>query len=202
MIGRTGGRATGVTRAAIMVLAAAVLAACAAPTHVEGLKIRADAGSASGQAALAESLHAGAPGWFSAWWRDYLRHTQAGYAVLALDRNGQGGWYVYCATGGCHHLNHVRARSIKDVYYKHRALERCRERIAQVHPAARPDCALHAIRDKIVWQGPPPWAGDSHDPASADGRAAVGATPDMIGVNQVLDMLEFWRLGRILPKRH
>ena len=199
-LGKARGRGTGATRAAIIALALAALAACTAPTHVESLQIRADAGSAGGQAALAQGLHAGAPAWFSPWWHDYLHRAQAGYAVLALDRNGRGGWYVYCATAGCHLLDHPWSRSIKDVYYKHRALERCRARIAHVHPAARPACALYAIRDKIVWQGRPPWAGDADGSAGADGRAAVGATPDMIGVNQLLDMLEFWRVGRILPK--
>lgn len=198
MIGWTGGRGSGVARAAITALALAVLAACAASSQVVGPKSGADAGSAGGQAATVESLQAGAPAWFSPWWQDYLRRAQAGYAVLALDRNGRGGWYVYCGTDGCHHLDHVRARSITDVHYGYRALDYCRERIAQAHPGARPDCALFAIRDRIVWQGPPPWAGNSGEPATADGHAVVGATPDLVGVNQLLDLIEFWQVRRPL----
>ena len=101
--------------ALIAVLAAALLAACAPPTHIEGHKIRATA-------AAAGALHQGAPPWFTAWWGDYLRQERSGYAVLALDRNGQGGWYVFCGTVGCHVLDHVGVQSIRDVHYKFPAL--------------------------------------------------------------------------------
>ena len=172
--------------ALIVVLAAAVLAACAAPTHIEGQRIRATAASAEG-------LHAGAPAWFTAWWGDYLRHARSGYAVLALDRNGEGGWYVYCGTLGCHVLDHASARPIRDVHYRYPALERCREEIAKAHPAARPDCAIYAIGDKIVWQGPLPWEGARDLPALSERQAATGATPDIVGPSMVLDMRAFWR---------
>ena len=172
--------------ALIVVLAAAVLAACTAPTHIEGQRIRATAGSA-------ESLHAEAPAWFAAWWGDYLRHARSGYAVLALDRNGRGGWYVYCGTLGCHVLDYVSARPIRDVHYRYPALERCRERIAKAHPAARPDCAIYAIGDKIVWQGPLPWEGAGGHSTHPEHRAAVGATPDIVGPSMALDMRAFWR---------
>ena len=49
--------------ALILVLAAALLAACTAPTHIEGQRIRATAASA-------DDLHAEAPAWFTAWWGD------------------------------------------------------------------------------------------------------------------------------------
>ena len=172
--------------ALIVVLAAAVLAACTAPTHIEGQRIRATAASAEG-------LHAEAPAWFTAWWGDYLRHARSGYAVLALDRNGRGGWYVYCGTLGCHVLDHVSARPIRDVHYRYPALEHCREAIAKAHPAARPDCAIYAIGDKIVWQGPLPWEGADTRPARPEHRAAVGATPDIVGPSMALDMRAFWR---------
>ena len=172
--------------ALILVLAAAVLAACTAPTHIEGQRIRATAGSAEG-------LHAEAPAWFAAWWGDYLRHARSGYAVLALDRNGEGGWYVYCGTVACHVLDYVSARPIRDVHYRYPALERCREEIAKAHPAARPDCAIYAIGDKIVWQGPLPWEGADTRPARPEHRAAVGATPDIVGPSMALDMRAFWR---------
>ena len=179
-------------RAAIIVLAVAALAACAPPTHIEGHKIRATAGAADG-------LHAGAPAWFEAWWGDYLRHAAGGYAVLALDRNGQGGWYVYCATAGCHILDNPRTRSVKDVHYRYRALTRCREGIEKARPAARPDCALYAIRDRIIWQGPLPWEGVVDPPASHERRAAHGASGDMSAVHMARDMLEFWRMGWTVP---
>ena len=176
-----------VRAAFFVVLAATALAACTPPTHIEGHKIRATAASAG-------ALHQGAPAWFTAWWGDYLRHAQGRYAVLALDRNGRGGWYVYCGAGGCHLLDHIRARPIKDVQYEHRALERCREAVAKVHPATRPACALYAIKNKIVWQGPLPWEGAGGTP---ERRVALGASPDLIGPSLALSAIEFWRWKRL-----
>ena len=172
--------------ALIVVLAAVALAACTPPTHIEGHKIRATAASA-------DALHEGAPAWFTTWWGDYRRHARGGYAVLALDRNGYGGWYVYCRTGGCHLLDSIRARPIKDVHYEHRALKRCREGVAKAHPAARPACALYAIKDKIVWQGPLPWEGVDAPSESPERRVALGASPDLIGPTLALNAIEFWR---------
>ena len=173
--------------ALIVVLAAAVLAACAAPTHIEGQRIRTTAESA-------DDLHAGAPAWFTAWWGDYVRQARNGYAVLALDRNGQGGWYVYCGTLGCHVLDRVSVQAIRDVYYRYPALERCREEIVKAVPATAPDCAIYAIRDRIVWQGPLPWEGADARPSAPDFRAAVGATADVVGPSFALDRLQFRRM--------
>ena len=169
--------------ALIAAMAAVAIAACTPPTHIEGHEIRATA-------AEAEALHEGAPARFTAWWGDYLRRAQGRYAVLALDRNGRGGWYVYCGTGDCHLLDHIRARPIRDVQYEHRALRLCREAVAKAHPAARPECALYAIEDKIVWQGPLPWEGAGDLP---ERRAALGASPDLIGPSLALSAIEFWR---------
>ena len=181
----------------MIVLAVAVLAACAAPTHIEGHRIRASAAPDAGQAMRAEELHAGAPAWFMEGWRAYLRHARAGYAMLALDRGGHGGWYVHCSTAGCHILNHSATRSIKDVHYKHRALALCRAQIREAHPAARPDCALYAIGNKIVWQGPLPWDEGGDAPTRAAGGAAIGASPDLAGVRLAFGLLEFRRLTPI-----
>ena len=175
-------------RTVIVALVVSVLAACAAPTHIDGHKIRATAGSADDAAALAEGLHAGAPAWFTAWWQDYLRHAEGGHAHLALDRNGRGGWYVYCIGGACHLLDQAWTRQIRDVYYTYRARESCGARVGEAHPAARPDCALYAIDDKIVWEGPLPWEGEGDAAAGATRHAAVGAAPDIIGVRLALDM--------------
>ena len=175
-------------RAALIVaFAGAVLAACTPATHVDGHKIRATAGSAA-------ALHGAAPPWFTAWWGDYLRHARNGYAVLALDRNGQGGWYVFCGTMGCHVLDHVSVGPIRDVHYKYPALEHCREEVAKARPAAAPDCAIYAIRDTVVWQGLLPWQGDDDLQAGSGRRAVVGATADVAGPSMALDMLAFWRL--------
>ena len=173
--------------ALIALLAAALLAACAPATHIEGHKIRATA-------ATAAALHEGAPPWFAAWWGEYLTRARGGYAVLALDRNGQGGWYVFCATGGCHVLNYVGVQSIRDVHYKFPVLKRCREAIAKAGSATAPDCAIYAIKDRIVWQGPLPWEGGADPAADSGRRAVVGVTPDFSGPSFALDMLEFWRL--------
>ena len=173
--------------APIAVLAVAALAACTAPTHIEGQRIRATA-------TTADALHAEAPAWFTAWWGDYLRHAQQGYAVLALERNGLGGWYVYCGTLGCHVLDSVSAQPIKDVHYRYPALQHCREEVAKAHPTARPDCAIYAIRDRIVWQGPPPWGGADEPAARAEHPALVGATPDIVGPSMVFDRLQFRRM--------
>ena len=173
--------------ALIVLLVAVVLAGCAAPTHIEGHKIRATAASAG-------ALHEGAPAWFKTWWDDYLSHARRGYAVLALDRNGQGGWYVFCGTSGCRVLNHVLVQSIRDVHYKFPALERCREGIGKAGPATAPDCAIYAIRDKIVWEGPLPWEGAGQLPAGSQRHTVVGATPDISGPSFALDQLAFWRV--------
>ena len=173
--------------ALIVVLAAAVLAACSAPTHIEGQRIRATAASAG-------ALHAEAPAWFTAWWGDYLRHARQGHAVLALERNGLGGWYVYCGTLACHVLDHVSAQPIKDVHYRYPALEHCREEVAKANPTARPDCAVYAIRDKIVWEGPLPREGTDAQATRPEQRVAVGATPDIVGPSLALDRLQFWRM--------
>ena len=177
-------------RAAIVVLAVAALAACATPTHIEGHRIRAIAAPDAGQALRTDALHAGAPAWFADGWRAYLNHARSGYAMLALDRGGHGGWYVYCLAAGCHVLKLPATRSIRDVRYKHRALALCRARIREAHPAARPDCALYAIGNKIVWQGPLPWDDVGDAPTRSEGRVTIGASPDVAGVSLALDLFE------------
>ena len=111
-----------------------------------------------------------------------------------LDRNGQGGWYVYCGTLGCHVLDYVSAQPIRDVHYTYPALERCREEIVKAVPSTAPGCAIYAIRDRIVWQGPLPWEGAGELRASSQSKAVVGATPDVVGPSMALDRLQFWRM--------
>ena len=103
------------------------------------------------------NLHAGAPQWFRDGWRRYLNDADGRYAVLAVDRNARGWGYVYCRGAGCHQLEGARNRSWKDVEYTNRALESCRENVREYSLAHRPECAIYAIKDKIVWEGPMPW---------------------------------------------
>ena len=77
---------------------------------------------------------------------------------MAFDRNGRGAYYVFCAgSGECNRLNTATARSWVDVNYKHRSLKGCRAQVRKEFPTAKPDCAIYAINNKIVWQGPLPW---------------------------------------------
>ena len=48
-------------------------------------------------------------------------------------------------------------KSWKDVHYKHWTLKQCRELVRKHCPGRKPDCAIYAIRDKIVWKGALPW---------------------------------------------
>ena len=103
------------------------------------------------------NLHAGAPQWFRDGWRRYLNDADGRYAVLAVDRNARGWGYVYCRAADCHVLEGARNKSWKDTQYKHKALELCRENVREYAPAHRPNCAVYAIKDKIVWRGKMPW---------------------------------------------
>ena len=82
---------------------------------------------------------------------------QVQYAVLAVDRSGRGWGYVYCSGGDCHMLNSSQHGSFKDVQYKRRALNLCRQNVRDNVPAEKPSCAIYAIKDKIVWEGRFPW---------------------------------------------
>lgn len=103
-------------------------------------------------------LHRNAPAWFHDYWRAYLAHAAGGYATIAVDRNGRGASYVYClGSAGCINNNAAWARSFTDVRYKHRALRQCNEHVRREFPTAKPDCAIYAINNKIVWKGSLPW---------------------------------------------
>ena len=121
-----------------------------------------------------EQILQNAPRWFKDGWRNYMEHLeQGGFAILAMDKNALGWGYVYCLGGGCNSNILPQARSFIEVNYKHGALKYCRENVRSQHPAAKPDCAIFAINDEIVWQGPMPWsvAGTRED-------APVAATPE------------------------
>ena len=114
----------------------------------------------------ADQLHRNAPAWFKNYWQQYLGDA-AGYAVMAVDRKGRGAAYYYCSDAGCHNLVGAgQHRSWKDVNYKHAALKRCRGHVRQNHPTEKPDCAVYAVRDTIVWEGPVPWEQGYTDPSA------------------------------------
>ena len=187
-----GWRAVGVAMVAL--LAAALLAACDAPTHVDGHRIVASAGPGADDAERVRAQHEGAPPWFTDMWDDYLRHVRDGYAVLALEHTGLGGWYVHCATVGCHLIRSPWSRGIRDIDYTRRARELCRTRIAEARLAARPRCALYAMGYNIVWEGPLPWERRAGSPAPG-APAVVGASSDIAGVSKALDWREWWGWG-------
>ena len=102
-------------------------------------------------------LHRDAPAWFREGWDRYLRDADGRYAVLAVDRNARGWGYVYCRAADCHALEGGGHQSHKDLRYKHKALDLCRGNVREYAPAHRPNCAVYAIKDKIIWQGKMPW---------------------------------------------
>lgn len=129
---------------AATVTAALVLAACVTTKEAQQ------------RAQHAEQLHAGAPAWFRNYWREYLEDA-VGYAVMAIDRRGRGASYYYCTSGDCHNAALPQVKSFLDVHYTHAALNQCREQVRQNHPLEKPDCAVYAVKDKIVWKGALPW---------------------------------------------
>lgn len=141
------------------VLGAALLAtACVTTTgEIEGHKVRGTAEPTVYQLTVADGLHAHAPQWFKDGWSRYLRDADGRYAVLAVDRNARGWGYVYCRAADCHALEGAGHQSHKDLRYKHKALDLCRGNVREYQPAHRPNCAIYAIKDKIVWEGKMPW---------------------------------------------
>lgn len=145
-------------KAAIIVGAALLaLAACTTTGEIEGHKVRGTVPQE--QATTTTDLHAEAPQWFKDRWQNYLRIADGNYAVLAVDRNSRGTGYVYCAPGygGLCRGNAGWTQAFKDTNYKYPALRYCAQDVKNNFPAEKPDCAIYAIKDKIVWQGNLPW---------------------------------------------
>ena len=143
---------------AIVIGVAMLVTACVSTGEIEGHKVRATAQNSVVQTTVTDTgIHAGAPQWFRDYFGEYLARVPGSYVVMAIDRKLRGAFYVYCAGGGCHELITGQHRSFKDVQYKHRALEGCREQVRREFPAEKPACAIYAIRDKIVWEGLMPW---------------------------------------------
>ena len=109
-------------------------------------------------ATSANDLNVGPPQWFKDYWQEYLGYAERAYAVIAVDRSLCGAQYRYCLGGGCQGmLSPSMHKSWKDVHYKHWTLKQCRELVRKHCPGRKPDCAIYAIRDKIVWKGALPW---------------------------------------------
>ena len=142
--------------AALAAAALLVLAGCVTTSStIEGHKVR---GTAEPPVEVLSDgyLHRAAPQWFRDGWRDYLDQAGGNFAVLAVDRNLKGWGYVRCIGAQCRTISPT-GRSWREVNYKHGALDNCRESVRDNHPAHRPDCAIYAIGDKIVWKGRMPW---------------------------------------------
>ena len=114
-------------------------------------------GAAEEQVTVAGGLHKHAPPWFKETWRQYRERADT-YGVLYLDRHGRGAGYVWCLGGAaCQGLIGSQYQSFKAVYYQNRAQKFCKNQVRESFPAAKPNCALYAIRDRIVWEGDFPW---------------------------------------------
>lgn len=140
--------------AAALILAAA-LAGCTTSNTIDGHEIKGTVKPAVIQTEDPHGLHARAPHWFKDYWAKYLRDAQS-YAIMAVDRRARGAFYVYCQSP-CAGISNVAFRAHKEVNFKYEALKQCAEQVRREFPAAKPDCAIYAIKDKIVWKGPMPW---------------------------------------------
>ena len=145
-------------RVVFVTLGAVLLTACASTAQIDGYEIRGTP-SLLRTVTDANDLHKDAPAWLQEYWRQYLADAEGRYAVMAMDRNGLGASYVYCAgsSAGCHFLEGAAGMSDREVHYKHGTLKHCRRHVREEHPTAKPDCDIYAIKDKIVWRGKFPW---------------------------------------------
>ena len=136
---------------------ALVVAGCTAEDTVLGHKVRATAQSVQQTTATGTDVLAGAPRSTRDGWQQYLGRVQGRFGIFALDRNTGSSAYVYCIAADCNRWRSASARANVEVHYKHGALKACRELVREHYPGERPDCAIFAINDKIVWEGDYPW---------------------------------------------
>ena len=143
-------------KAALIIGVALLTAACVSKGEIEGHRITA---TAKIPEKPIPDLYEEAPEEAREVWRRYLAHAQGRYAVLAVDRKARGYYYIYCnpGYGGLCDMPGNQGSAFKDANYKYPALEGCRQNVRGNYPAVKPDCAIFAIRDKIVWKGPMPW---------------------------------------------
>ena len=102
----------------------------------------------------AAALHENAPQWWKDYWEYYLKESASGgFAVLALDRNLNGAAFTYCVRYCGNHA--IGGAAILE--WRAKALQHCRQHAQENAPGKKPDCAVYAVEDKIVWTGPLPW---------------------------------------------
>ena len=102
----------------------------------------------------AAELHENAPQWWKGTWEDYLKKSASGgFAVLALDRNLNGAAFFYCVRYCGNHP--IGGAAILE--WRAKALQHCRQDVRNNVPGKKPDYAVYAVEDKIVWTGPLPW---------------------------------------------
>ena len=102
----------------------------------------------------AAELHENAPQKFKNIWEQYQKSKNAdpsSFGILALDRNLNGGGWIYC----WRYCNLMTPTVISQ--WRGKALQACRQDVRDNAPAEKPDCAVYAVGDKIVWTGSLPW---------------------------------------------
>ena len=85
----------------------------------------------------------------------YLTQAQGRYGIMALDRNGNGVAWKYCA-GYCQVLTGNQNNAIKSQWAL-QAIASCEEAARRHDPTVKPDCDVYAIKDEIVWKHAFPW---------------------------------------------
>ena len=132
--------------AALVAVLGLTLAACSRDASMSVLSQK--------ERGTATALHENAPQRFKDIWEQYQKTKNAdpsGFGILALDRNLNGGGWIYC----WRYCNRVTPTVISQ--WRGKALQHCRKDVRNNAPAEKPDCAIYAVEDKIVWTGPLPW---------------------------------------------
>ena len=137
----------------------------------------------------AGEIHRSAPAAFVDIWHQYLNDADGRYGIFAIDRNLRGsGWY-YC-TSGCQALFGNQSRSIKSLW-AHRAREQCEKSVRRQFPSVRPQCAIYAIKDEVVWPHPIPWQTSYSDPSQQ--REPISFTPEAAGKLSTRSVSTTWQ---------
>ena len=100
-------------------------------------------------------LHAGAPAVFKLGWKRYQEQAQGRFGIFALDKRARGMGWTWCVQG-CGLLLGNQNQAIKSLWAT-QAVGQCEKVVRENFPTERPDCAVYALRDKVVWEPPFPW---------------------------------------------
>ena len=98
-----------------------------------------------------------APSWFWSYWHNYVIRSQQSPAALAVDRNFHAVFGTFCTDRECQDLIRAEHVSAAQRYVIGEALEKCARQVSTTRSGERPDCALFAVGNAIVWQGRLPW---------------------------------------------